>query len=53
MRVGIGRIGSTKSLLIFGRNLREGIPTLITSDFPHRGGLSHSLGYSLGVLRGS
>ena len=32
-------MGSTKSLLIFGRNLREGIPTLSTSEFPHRGGV--------------
>ena len=30
-------IGSTKSLLIFGRNLRRGIPTLSTPKFPHRG----------------
>ena len=37
------RIGSTKSLLIFGRNLREGIPTLSTAEFPHRGTVQLSL----------
>ena len=48
-------MGSTKSLLIFGRNLREGIPTLSTAEFPHRGGYSTvlPLGGFLGVLEPS
>ena len=46
--------GSTKSLLIFGRNLREGIPTLSTAEFPHRGGAEVSLqDISSGVLEPS
>ena len=38
---GVLRNGSTKSLLIFGRNLREGIPTQTTAEFPHRGRLRY------------